>query len=374
MAKINISLVGKQTYPVFAQLIDGQPERVVLVCSAQTKGEADRVRRALGSKCPTMAVATQQLGTTNHSAVLADIRAMADVHCKPGNEVTVNLVGGTKLWSLWFHQAFAHRARCVIIDQNNKVLDVDTLESHRFDSSVITLDDIMGLAGVRISRKTPLSHYTPADIALISQIEEMRRINQRAFLDLTLDPPGGLPTLSRSRGCLLHYDKSACTVTAQMANQRQTFTKQFTLRAPHVAELLVNHGWFELKVGRLLAGWKQARQVWLGLEVMPAQGGPTLNEFDVIIETTGSKWVFVECKTQVYSSPDIDKFSEVSRRYGGMGSKVIFITDVPMKALAAEKCRQARIPHYDMQAISRNAAATTAFYNQLDSYTSEINA
>lgn len=374
MARVNISLVGKQTFPVFAQLIDGQPEQVVLVCSKQTQREAERIGRALGRKCPAMAVAIQTLGTTDHRAVLADIRAMADVYGRPGNEVTVNLVGGTKLWSLWFHQVFAGRACCVVIDQNNVVLDVDTLECHRFDSQVITLDDIIGLAGVRISRKTPLGHYTPEDIALIPKIEEMRRINPQAFLDLTINGQWDAFSMKHARGCELHYDRAAGVITAEMTNHRRSFTKPFTLQAPHVAEVLMNHGWFELKVALLLSRWPQARHVWLGLEVMPEQGGPTLNEFDVIIETTASKWVFVECKTQVYTPTDVDKFSEVSRRYGGMGCKVIFVTDVPMKPLAAEKCRQARIPNYDMQAITASDAATQAFYDQLDRYAGEINA
>ncbi len=373
MAKINISLVGRQPYPVFAQILDNPPQQVVLVCSDESQPQGERIKRALKKKCPSIAAVTQLLGTVDHRAVLTDIRAMADVHCRPGNEVTVNLVGGTKLWSLWFHQAFAGRARCEVIDQNNVVLDVDTLESHRFDSSVITLDDIMGLAGVRISSKTPLSSYSPEDVALIPKIEQMRRINPRAFLQLTLNAPDSQSALMRSGGCLLRFDKSEGVARVEMANHRQTFTKSFVLQAPHVAELLLNHGWFELKVALLLKRWPQARHVWLGLEVMPEKGGATLNEFDVIIETTASKWVFVECKTQVYSPTDVDKFSEVARRYGGMGCKVIFVTDVPMKASAAEKCRQARIPNYDMQAIAASPAATAAFFGELDKYMSRIN-
>ena len=53
---------------------------------------------------------------------------------------------------------------------------------------------------------------------------------------------------------------------------------------------------------------------------------------------TGSKLIFVECKTQVYNSTDVDKFNSAVRNYGGLGSRPLFVTLNPMSSDAKEKC------------------------------------
>ena len=69
------------------------------------------------------------------------------------------------------------------------------------------------------------------------------------------------------------------------------------------------------------------------------------NEVDIIVNA-GRKLIFVECKTQVFNTPDIDKFASVVRTYGGLGSKALFVTNTPMKAEAQEKCDEKGITTY----------------------------
>ena len=41
--KIHITLVGGQSYPVYLGIVETKPERVVLLCSKETKGSAEHI-------------------------------------------------------------------------------------------------------------------------------------------------------------------------------------------------------------------------------------------------------------------------------------------------------------------------------------------
>ena len=63
------------------------------------------------------------------------------------------------------------------------------------------------------------------------------------------------------------------------------------------------------------------------------------NETDIIVNT-GTKLLFVECKTQIKKTTDIDKFRSVVKTYGGMGSKGLFVTEAKMDDVARAKCME----------------------------------
>jgi hypothetical protein len=67
-----------------------------------------------------------------------------------------------------------------------------------------------------------------------------------------------------------------------------------------------------------------------------------MNEVDIIVNT-GKKLLFVECKTQVFNSIDIDKFATVIRNYGGLGSKGLLVTDAKLRSNVKEKCNKSGI-------------------------------
>jgi len=67
------------------------------------------------------------------------------------------------------------------------------------------------------------------------------------------------------------------------------------------------------------------------------EGNPK-NEIDIIVNT-GNRLMFVECKTQIHTLTDLDKFSKAVRNYGGTGCHALFVTYGPMTSEAAEKCR-----------------------------------
>ena len=121
----------------------------------------------------------------------------------------------------------------------------------------------------------------------------------------------------------------------------------------HTELLFTNTGWFELEVAAMLSRWDKSRHVRLNC-VFPTKANSTKNEIDIIVDT-GTKLLFVECKTQIYSITDIDKFASAVKVYGGYGSKSLFVTDAVMRDNALEKCKDNRTLSFSIQTDWRHA-------------------
>lgn len=102
--------------------------------------------------------------------------------------------------------------------------------------------------------------------------------------------------------------------------------------------MVFNSGWFEYKVAKLLSSWDKAKEVCLNCH-FPSKQKSDKNEVDIIVNT-GTKLLFVECKTQINRITDIDKFRSVVKTYGGMGSKGLFVTKEKFSDSAREKCAE----------------------------------
>ena len=96
------------------------------------------------------------------------------------------------------------------------------------------------------------------------------------------------------------------------------------------------------------------------------------NEVDILVNT-GTKVLFVECKTQIKNTIDIDKFRSVIKKYGGMGSKGLFITDAVMTDFAVQKCNDNALLHFSLQQPS-SIPVEQALYMLLNSELYNINA
>ena len=366
--KINISLVGGQPFPVYAQILDNQPEIAILVCSDQTEKDAMRIKAVLNHNLPQTGVSLLKISAEDNALANQYIKAQSEIFSKPGHEITINIAGGTKPWSILFAKHFAGKAKLVFIDQNNIIWDMDTLEYHELSPKDVSIEDLAALHGVEFLNKTNLTFYTDQDRALIPRIIEARRWNSGAFQALT--SPTGQQRPEAERSGIKWLDDQTCRIT--LFNP-QKGAKTFTLQSPHARSIVPRFAWFELQVALMLSQWPVTKQVWLNSEVALPNGVEALNEIDVIVETTIGKFLFVECKTSVYNPTDIDKFNDVVKKTGGLGAKRIFMTDKPMSGTIAGKCDHAKIPHFAMRQITSNRANQLNFFAALDAYMSNIN-
>lgn len=356
--KINISLVGGQPFPVYAQILDNQPDIAILIHSKETKRDAERIKEVLKKNLPLTGTSLLEISANDNAQANRDIMAQSTVYCKPENKITINIAGGTKPWSLLFAKHFGGKVQLVYIDQNNIIWDMDTLEHHELPWGV-SLDDLLALYGAKIKSQSNLGDLSTDDIAVLPKIERAWLWNKAEFRELTSSDDEEEHNMGNYELRLYHF--------------KNRKPKTFTFASPHIDELLFNYRWFEVMVGQFVSQWPQAKRVWLNTEVALPTQEEAINELDVIVETKTGKFLFIECKTKVSKPTDIDKFSEVVRKTGGTGVKRIFMTYNPMSEDLAAKCEQTRIPHYDMRAITSSPSSQNAFFGELDTYMSRIN-
>ena len=342
MSKITFSLVGGQPFPVYAQALDNVPDILVLFHSEQTKVNAQNIERCIKQKLPRLVVQLVETDANDLKKSYRTFAANAKVWLKPEHYVTVNLSGGTKPWSMQLLNIFGDKenAKCVFIDQNNRIWDMTTLTSHKFAHTEISLDDKFSLFGVEATSRESLENFTEDDLRAIADIERLYRFDSKAFNEMLdqieQDDRSGIKTgvyYSKNRACFIERQDEN-DFECHFAKVNSPNTDSATISSPHASRLLISTGWFEVKVAQLLSKWYGASKVWLNTVIRYSSISDPVNEIDITVETTNDKLLFVECKTQVYASTEIDKFNDVIKSYGGLGSKRVFITYWPMKALA----------------------------------------
>ena len=340
MKKVHITLVGGQPVPVYIGIKDdGQASTVVLVCSPQSKTEAERIqeqfpkRKILLKTCPPVE--------------LVDIENLAIELFNDYSdcEKTINLTSGTKLWSLTFFRVFNQdmNSHFIYIDQNNQITDILTKDSHI--GAINTLKRFE-LYGTPLTSFLMLDEYDDEDLHVAKEIERLRNRNRYEFIRLTgnrnLSEMNERDVLMTDKGSKLEYSLDERWARIELYTEKKLLTKEF--HCQHLFDILFNSGWFELKTAIELNKNERIKDIWLNCEFGDSEGNPK-NEIDIIAELD-NRLLFVECKTMVHDSTDIDKFRSALRNFSGTSSTGIFITNDKPNAFsmsryehAMEKCK-----------------------------------
>lgn len=342
MKKIHISLVGGQPIPVYLGIKDnGQANTIVLVCSAQSNVEAERIK----AQFPKREFQIKECSPTN----LHQIENLAQNLREQYNdcEVTINLTSGTKLWALSFYQVFSIHGSVhfIYVDQTNLLTNLITKETRRCDIDISTRFE---LYGTPLKDYRSINEYTSADFEVMRKVERIRKVNKRAFTEMTnkithaeLEVDGAM-TDSNS-GSTLEW--TYLSKWAKMTLNGSNGTKVEEFESEHVFDILFHAGWFELKVAEVLRKTlPEAKDIRMNGMFVDSDG-LAKNEFDIIVDC-GTRLLFVECKTMVFDTTDIDKFRSALRNFSGTSSSGLFVTYEKPKEynkdkykLAMEKCR-----------------------------------
>lgn len=368
MANIHITLVGGQTTPVYQGIIATNPDRVILIHSAQTETEASRIYAEMEVNCE-----LRKLDPVNlHQIINAVLKLKESFSVK--DRITINVGGGTKPWSIMFYEHFheEENAQLFYIDQNNLMWNLKTNEKSEVS---FDMDVQFRLLGNELMKYQKIEDFTDADRILISEIRELRSFNFQDFNEIA-------DYLSRYRnqttaiaqfgaGSVMTWDKSTKCFEVLMRKKNGDMLRK-SLSSEHVRNLVLNFGWFEYEIANLLAAWDKTKQIRLNC-VFPSKNGSPKNEIDIIVNT-GSKLLFVECKTQIKNETDIDKFASAVKVYGGLGSKALFITDYHMTEKALEKCADHGIMSFCLHSNLAHFPAESQLFKMLDSELFNLNA
>ena len=354
MAIVNISLVGGQSMPVYRGFEEPQkPDKIILIYSDMTYEEA----KSIGDKSG-LPFELKQFDAFNYSSILKSGEILLDN--LEGNKVIINITSGTKPWAVAFSLLAINRENCTIIyfDQNSIMHDL----THQYlDNSLHDLDiaTIFRYNNQSVPDHTLFTDYTQEDENVLNSVIKLRSKNYTDFNYLTsfenrnwkrdfdnstiLHPQQTLPS-----GSMILYDKPQNKVFIKLKNRYLGYTEK-TLHSPHVEKIVFNTGWFEYEVALLMSQWQHCKEIWMNVAI-PYSNNNTKNEIDVMVNT-GKKLIFVECKTQIKDTTDIDKFRSAVRNFGGWSSKAIFITRASMTNYAREKCEDNGIIFFSLEDV-----------------------
>lgn len=338
--KVHITLVGAQTAPVYQGLKDANADLNLLIHSEQTESEAKRIKSEIDKPCELTPFDPVDLPKIIESAEKLSARFATE------ELVSVNISGGTKLWSIFIYKAFSILPNTSIfyIDQNNKIWNLKDSESHIAD---FDMDAQFRLNGNPLTKYKSLTDFDEKDFSAINEIKELRKNNPKDFNDLTayLSDKTHINEHVLKSGSWLKWDSTYKLFKGEFITKYGI--KTFQLESKNIRNLLLKTGWFELEIAKIFSKWKYSKEIRINCFFPTIKGIPK-NEIDLIINT-GNKLLFIECKTQIKKVTDIDKFAAAVKNYGGSGSKAIFITESSMSNTAIEKCNDNGILHFSTQ-------------------------
>jgi len=344
MSKLHIALVGGEPTPVYQGIVYSDPDRVILIYSKKTRNVAESICSQLPSLRNVIKLklfSDSNLHSMERSAAQMASEIPADT------EVSVNLSSGLKVWTLVFYNVLHPQlpnAQIFCLGQDGTVFDIT---ADRSDERVdFDMESQFRLLGNEIASYTSYADYTSSDMAMLDVVLSwgLSRNYHNVLKELTkafVDNAKGcdtMPMVVEKKGSRLEWNPETRSFSGNLKDQVINFN---SLHAWHI---LLNTGWFEVYVARLLAQFYPPKDIRLNC-VFKTRTDAIKNEVDIIVNA-GKRLIFVECKTQVFQSIDVDKFASVVRTYGGLGSKALFVTYTRMKAEALEKCNDKGITTY----------------------------
>ena len=324
MKKVHITLVGGQPVPAYIGIKDdGQAQTIVLVCSEQSQEEANRIC----AQFPKRKVVIELCSPVNLSEIEGLARKLKEKY--EDCELTVNLTSGTKLWSLSFFHILGtcQHVRFIYVDQTNVITDIRTKETRMGEIETLTRFE---LYGTPLTSYVPLEEYTEEDIRVMKEIEKIRKVNIHDFNELTIncqkdDLEVNEPIKATQKGSTLQYSYEGKWARLTLRNYYTGKAVTKEIQSEHIFDILFNSGWFELKTAVELRRNPRVKNLWLNCEFTDSDGNPK-NEID-IIANLWNRLLFVECKTMIRDTTDIDKFRSALRNFSGTSSTGIFVTN-----------------------------------------------
>lgn len=378
--KVHITLVGGQPAPVYNGIVATQPDKVVFVYSDESRAVVEKVKAEIHIPVDEQ----KPLDTTDPIKILERANELASKY--KNDEVTLNISSGLKSWTHLFGRVFdaMPNASVVYMDQNNVLWNYRTLE-HR-DNFVFDMDVLFRLYGNRLENFKRFSDYTERDRNAVEKIKNARLFNVTDFNRLTAilndkqqnilrnQKNGKFDLVAISSQSFVEWEKTtkdSIGFVRIFLSKKNGKRLEIAFESENAVDLAFNSGWFEYEVATLLSKWSKTKEIYMNCH-FPFMPNIDKNEVDIIVNT-GKKTLFVECKTQITHTTDIDKFRSVVKGYGGMGSKGLFVTDAKMSEVAKEKCKEHRLLSFSLQDDHIGLTTEKALALLLDSELFNIN-
>ena len=377
MREVHITLVGGQPDPVYFVIKHLNPDEVIYICSEDSIGTAEMIKEMTSVKEQHLLC----IDPTDAAMIQESVNALA--HKYRNDSITVNISSGLKPWSFFFGNKFNSLPNsCVLyIDQNYQLWNYTTMTTTDI-SYIFDLPTSFKLHKNPLIKYSDFSKYNSADVTALTEIQNARRYNPVEFTELMsiLSKEDLYKLRSLENGRIIHknkisyvewfYNTSRNNSSVRIVLNKKGKVAEFSIESPNAISLAFNSGWFEYKIAKMISKWQKQRKIYMNC-IFSFDSFIDKNEVDIIVDT-GTKPLFIECKTQISKLIDIDKFKSVSKNYGGLASMTIFITESKMKNYVKAKCRDNNILYFSLNDYPNQIQAQQALIELLESKQNSI--
>ena len=338
MKHLHITLLGKESLPVFVPIQQLKPDIVYIIGTKETTDVAKRLKQALaviGCECIIKA--------TEAYDIMSTIKICEDIHTNlgAGCSYSYNVTGGTKVMAIGaFIVANQHGSKVIYTDSKN-CLDLNTFESTPLDVNI-------GDEAIFILQGQRLKQY---DIYSKDAVKSECSADIEAFIRCHIKPYSTIMDVYNSRKQLpnpfikwpVRYEKHGSQITVENND-----IEVLSIDHKDSFKLLFEGRWWETLVADAVASWSGGLfEVWQNVKFEPTNKpagnkAPDKNEVDILVNV-GNSFIFVECKSGAVTQDNIYKLAAIRQTYGSDKSKSVLVSYRKLNDELMEKAKENKI-------------------------------
>lgn len=337
MAKIHITILGKEPLPVYYPIKEFAPDKVHLIGTKENRSISKRIKRLLQSSVPCEIHIVEAYNPTEM------VNVCEAIHSKyPTDEIFYNLTGGTKIMSLAaFSIAVKYGSKTIYTTQGNEIVDMQTYQTIPMNC-ILSNKEIFALQGQKLKSFEVLDSHNVEKVNIAKKIKQFIETNNKEYTSLSRYYakvynkvlPDTLPVPNQ-----INLNKTDTGLIIEKAGE-----VILQLSCPNAVDLLFEGRWWETLVADALLTWCESLdnpyEIWQNVKFSPETDKKRdKNEVDILINI-GTKILFVECKSGHITQDDIYKIDAVRSTYGGDMSKAVLASYYPLDELIKEKATE----------------------------------
>lgn len=338
--KHQIALLGSQVLPIFLGIKEYNPDHVHFLVTNESNVKLDQLADVL-----------EDVEIHSYICDPYDVKNVREV-CEGiiakrsgSEEISFNLTGGTKLMLIAAQSVLSEGSfNGFYVDTNNTVTEIPSFVQKKLDYKVST-EDFFKLSGHVISSSKSLDNFDSADLDAAEKIQ--RFSDEGKDFSLITSHFRNIKKIKNSGEELINSNIK-CTWSPGVITIKKKGEKESIFESPNIKALFFYGGWWELLVANSLAGWEKGQKILMEV-VLPFKTDlkTSKNEIDVLINRN-NKLIFIECKSGIVSSQDVNKIKTIRDTYGGYSSRSVLVClHKPNKTLF-EKCKELSIDVFYM--------------------------
>ncbi len=376
MLKIQIANIGGQPLPVLQGITEFPCDKVLLLHSNESLAVAEKIKSTLPGDfrlCPIV-------NPNDYFEILQLCEKLSNEY--PDSQFYANISGGTKIMSLALFTFFKgqHSNNQIFHIDQNGIVHFLTENKSKPLQNFLPIQSFIDYSGQKIKSMTKFEDIDPK---LFECKDVVKKFFERwdpeylklskLYFEYSRHSIGyeNFELINNHSYSSVKWSKEEDELIFSFYRKFKAEPEEYCFSGKESIGIALEAKWFELEVAEVLSKWFKTKELVWSL-VVPYKDGQDKNEIDVIVNT-GTKLLFVECKTQISDIKDIDKFRNVTKNYGGLGAKSILVTYSKPPNRFFEKCHDNNILLFYFCERNRIVNSTIDLYRFLDDEITKTN-